>query len=353
MNRTIYLLLDYRNCFYASTRTRGASIHIGRLGGFLEKCGYELRTKRFHEIDFREQDYRDAWIVYQSSEDRDLFYKNYIEDVLLGLQLQGARLIPDFYKFRAHHNKVFMEIYRDTQCPKIGKTIKAKGYGTLEEFQEDLPKHAGKRVMKPCTGALSAGVRLVDSDQEKLRHAARLSRSVYWKDWCKNFINRIVRKNYVSKSSHRKGFIVQEYIPALTGDYKVLVYGDKYYVLCRKVRKGDFRASGSGIFSYPEEKPDKLLSFAEKLFLGFNVPFVSLDVAEAMGSLHLLEFQFISFGNYTLEKSECYYRHGPDGWEQLREVPDLEREVAASLVSFIERQAEKTGNTITRGHEAQ
>jgi hypothetical protein len=192
--------------------------------------------------------------------------------------------------------------------------------------------------MKPSAGAMSAGVRLVKNEKDKLRHAARISLCVNWLDWCKNLVNKIMRNGYTPKSCHRKGFIVQEFIPDLTGDYKVLVYGDKFYVLHRQIRKRDFRASGSGLFSYPQKRPDRLLDFARDVFSGFNVPFISLDVAESNGKFHLLEFQFLHFGNYTLEKSEFCYTHSPNGWEQLREAPDLEREVAASIVSFIQKQ---------------
>jgi len=49
---------------------------------------------------------------------------------------------------------------------------------------------------------------------------------------------------------HRSKFIVQEFIPDLSNDWKVLVFWDKYYVLRRKNRPNDFRASGSGLFSF-------------------------------------------------------------------------------------------------------
>lgn len=339
MDKKVYLLIDYREHFYESTRSRGESIQINRLKKLFADSSLDLVIKHFHEVNFRKEDYNGAWVVYQSSEDRGQYYKDYIEDVLLGLQLQGARLIPDFYKFRAHHNKVFMEFYRDLACSEIGKTITSRGYGTLEEFKNDLLKTPGSLVMKPSAGALSAGVRLVEGDGEKLQHAAKLSRTVHWLDWIKNEVNKIRLKEYSPKSCHRKKFITQNLIPGLSGDYKILVYGEKYYVLYREIRKGDFRASGSGIFSYPEKTPFELLDFCQEVFYGFNAPFISLDVAEADGEFHLLEFQFLSFGNYTIEKSEHYYSHSTTGWKLVKEIPDLEREIAASLIFFIDRQS--------------
>ena len=74
---------------------------------------YILVVKHFFEIDFRKESYKNKWVIYQSSEDPELHYKDYIEDVLLTLKIQGAKLIPNFDYFRAHHNKVFMEFLRD------------------------------------------------------------------------------------------------------------------------------------------------------------------------------------------------------------------------------------------------
>jgi hypothetical protein len=75
---------------------------------YFREQGYETVFIRYAEIDFRDMNFKDQYVLYQSSEDRGLYYKSYIEDMLLGMQLQGAILIPGFHAFRAHHNKVFM-----------------------------------------------------------------------------------------------------------------------------------------------------------------------------------------------------------------------------------------------------
>ena len=51
-------------------------------------------------------------------------------------------------------------------------------------------------------------------------------------------------KKYHRASVHNRKFIVQNYIDGLSGDYKVLKYGSKFYSLYRKNRDNDFRASG-------------------------------------------------------------------------------------------------------------
>lgn len=134
MNR-IYLLTDYRDQFYFSTRYRGASVQVDRLADFFSRAGYTLVVKRFADIDFRTENYHKEWVLYQSSEDPGILYKDYIEDILLALELQGARLIPDFKYFRAHHNKIFMELLRDILPIQGIKSIISRGFGTFEEYK--------------------------------------------------------------------------------------------------------------------------------------------------------------------------------------------------------------------------
>jgi len=63
-----------------------------------------------------------------------------------------------------------------------------------------------------------------------------------------------------------------------------------------------------------------------------------MDIAKLEDKYYIIEFQFISFGNYTLERSKYYYKKTyQNGWMKIEETPDLEREFAASVVQYIER----------------
>ena len=338
LKREIFLLTDYRNQFYETVRSHGASFDLARMAMYFSDLGFNLQVRQFREIDFSKFNCNGYPILYQSSEDQDLLYKDYIEDILLGLMLKGANLIPDFPKFRAHHNKVFMEILRNIHDSDTVKGISSHGYGTFEEFASDIGLQPENLVMKPASGARSSGVRLVKGRTAQLRYARTLSSSFNVVESIKRFVNSIVRKDYRKKSLHRRKFIVQEFIPGLEGDYKILVYGDKYYVLQRTNRKNDFRASGSGNFIFPVSIPSGLLDCAHDVFVSFNVPFISMDIAKLEDKYYIIEFQFISFGNYTLERSKYYYKKTyQNGWMKIEETPDLEREFAASVVQYIER----------------
>lgn len=347
MKEPIYLLVDYRSHFYPSVRFWGASMDVNLLTRRFAELGFELRVKGFPDIDFRRANYKERHILYQSSQDRNLHYKSYIEDVMLGLHLQGANLIPDFPKLRAHHNKVFMEILRDLSASPDVKNIASKGYGTYEDFRKDLASYPGEIVIKPFSGSMSAKIRLLRTDREKRRYPAVLSRTPHPVEYAKNFANMLYRKHHVWKSTHRRKFIIQNYVPGLRGDYKILVFFDKYYVLYRENRKNDFRASGSGRLTFVEDLPEGLLDFAQRVFVAFDTPFASFDIASSSGQFFLLEFQFVYFGMYAIERSSYFFRQSGNTWALIREKPDLEKEFATSVARHIMNR--RIGDGGTRG----
>ncbi|MDD5368673.1 MAG: hypothetical protein PHQ40_06305 [Anaerolineaceae bacterium] len=333
--KQIYMLVDYRGHFYSSTRYKGASMDTTLLQEYFRAVGFDLIILGYPEINFRDNNYSGCYFIYQSSEDQGGLYKSYIDDILCGLALQGAILIPRYELFKAHHNKVFMEILRDLNENLLIKTIKSSYFGTLEDFVRFPCGGNDSTVMKPAFGAASRGVVLTNSRKERMYSAGKLSGSYNIFEAIKIFLKPLFREHYVKESLHRRKFISQNFISGLDNDFKVLVYGEKYYVLRRKNRKNDFRASGSGLFTYDTELPDGLLQFIRSVFSSFDVPFLSADICYDGINFHLLEFQFIMFGQYTLEKSGHYYSLINNSWVSTSEKPNLEKEFVNSIVQYI------------------
>jgi len=147
-----------------------------------------------------------------------------------------------------------------------------------------------------------------------------------------------VRDPYAAKSNHRSKFLIQNFVEGMDGDYKVVVYGQKYYVLSRKNRKNDFRASGSGIFEWSEEPVDGLFDFSKSVLESLDTPYISLDVGYLDSAFYLIEFQCLHFGNYTLEGSSFYFTKSDTGWDRVVEESILEREFARAVVGYIDRE---------------
>lgn len=335
MKRKLFILLDYRSTFYSSTRAVAGSMDVSKIKILFEKRGYDVEVEKFSQVDFYSKKYVGAFVLYQSSEDPDLRYKDYIEDILLGLQLRGAILVPDIYKFRAHHNKVFMEIMRDVSGFALIQNIKSVKCGTLNDLKDSLNQQKLPVVVKAGSGAKSVGVKLARTKKEALCFSRKVSSSFSLINF-KRFISMLLKgKMFRPISNYRKKFIVQNFVPNLLFDYKILVYGDKFFVLKRENRAGDFRASGSGLLSFPEKLPAGLLDYARKVFEFFKVPFVSLDIGICSDEFFLLEFQFVSFGQYALEKSSFYFKKEDSQWMKIEGYSNLEEDFVYAVNKYI------------------
>ena len=137
------------------------------------------------------------------------------------------------------------------------------------------------------------------------------------------------------ESKYRNKFIIQQFIPNLQNDWKVLVYWDKIYILKRYTRKNDFRASGSGNFVFDKDFPIEILDYAFKIRQSFEVPQVSLDICFDGNSFYLIEFQAIYFGTTTLVKSPFYYQKIDNSWKCFDEESELEKVYVESIVNYI------------------
>lgn len=333
----ILILLDYRSQFFSSSLSRGYGLDILRLCSELERLKYAVSAKQFGEIDFQNANYKGVFILYQSSEDTGLKYKDYIEDILFGLTLQGAILVPRLDYFRAHHNKVYMEILRAVLGNDSVKTLTSQYFGTYEEYKKFCVHKTFPVVFKPSAGSRSREVLIARNRKEADVCALKLSttRSCFnltlrWKD----LFN---RKGFLLISNHRQKFIVQPYVSNLAGDYKILVYGEKYFVLFRENRPNDFRASGGGRLSFPKVVSEEILHFAKQIYENFTVPFISIDVGYDGSVCYLFEFQFVLFGQYAIEQSEWHYKQTESGWIRVDGRVVVEVELAKSVHHHIQK----------------
>ncbi len=334
MRSKIMLLVDYNGYFYSSAVRKIFSMDVELIKKIFVEQGFDVDVQSFCNVDFRNRDYTDTYILYTSQEDPDLKYKDFIEDIILGLQEKGGMLVPDFKYFRAHHNKVFMEILRDVSNKKSIQNIRSRYFGTKEDFDACGTDINFPAVIKPSAGATSKGVSLI-TEATVNKTVNKLSFSVTPIVFLKDIVKRMIRYPRIPLSYHRNKFVVQNYIPDLKGDFKVLVYDKKYYVLERKNIDNDFRASGSGKFSWPEEINTPLLDYAKEIFDFMDVPFLSLDIAEKDGSFFLIEFQVIMFGTYTLEKSSFYFEKENNVWKRIDKQSQLEEEFCSAMYTYL------------------
>ncbi len=134
-------------------------------------------------------------------------------------------------------------------------------------------------------------------------------------------------------------FIVQNLIPELAGDIKVLCFGDRFYPLYRWNRPNDFRASGGGRLQFdlpPEIDLPSLFGYCDEIYRTLGCPVLSLDVAFSKGEFFLIEFQALHFGTVTAERAKGFYSRSR-GWAFQAEEPDIERIYCEAVAEFLEQ----------------
>jgi len=340
--KNIVLLTDYKGFFESKEKSKiyRGGMDITKISQMFVDTRYEVKTMEISAIDYAYIHQNNPYIIYTSSEDKHDFYKSYIEDIVFDLEQRGFQLIPNYACLKAHNNKVAMELLRLRSGFDKIQSIQSNTYGCYEELLQKKQLPNFPLVVKTASGAMSRGVAKAENRKELLKLAKDLSKSFDIKHDIKEVLRKIkYRHTYKKESFNRLKFITQNLITGLANDYKVLVYGNKAYVLYRGNRKNDFRASGSGKFNFVEDLPQGMLDYAYSIKEFFKVPHISLDIGFDGINFHLIEFQFLCFGTTTLEKSPHYFLLDKlkQTWNLIKATSDLEEVYVNSMIDFIEK----------------
>jgi hypothetical protein len=275
-------------------------------------------------------------------------YNQFIKDVIFDISVArpDILLLPNLDQLYSFENKGYQELYK-----RRIDILDLEGcyYGDFEDYLKDDTRISPPFVFKHLRGSMSSGIRLIDSEAEfrtlsaknkkrRFRENIRLykKKKTRYKDQNLNPISKYSLLNFDKFFSKRIPFIIQYFIDNIAIDYKVLIFGDKYYVLKRKTRKNDFKASGSGIYEWIEPST-RILSYSKEIFDKMKVPFLSLDIIEKNEKYYLLEYQGIGFGPLTLIGSGYYFRIIDKKWKKVAANSNLEIEYANSIVFYLER----------------
>lgn len=342
--KSITCLTDYKNQF--SSKWKATPYRSGYNKDYLttlfKDAGFAAKFIPMCEVNFLASHWKNQVVVYTSSEEYGLHYKNFIEDVVYGLAEVGARLIPGAPFLRANNNKVFMEILRQTKLPADLQTIHSYLFGTLDELEQAL--QAGKVscpcVVKKAAGAMSRGVFLAKNEDELRKLARKVSCTRQAKVLLKERVRALKHQGYKSESDFQGKFIIQPFIPGLKNDWKVLIYGERYFVLRRNIRENDFRASGSG-YNYTSGSqagfPVDMLDMIRQFYKALDLPNLSVDFAFDEKKGYIFEFQANHFGTSTHYKSKDYYEYCDETWYLKENTYDQEQIYVRSIVDYLNR----------------
>lgn len=343
-NKEIIILTDYKNVFgskhFDSPYRSGLQKDV--MNKYFGEYGYSVEYLMFSKLKIN-NNVAGKIILYTSSEDAGYYYKSYIEDVILGCEINGAIMIPGYKYLRANNNKVFMEILRDSCSNKGIKNIKSDYFGSLEEVleKEDIRNSKFPKVLKLAEGASGDNVELADSYDDLLNKIKRICRTKNISEDLWDLGRSLKHNDYKRESLYRKKFIVQEFIPGLINDWKIYVYYDSYFIFYRPIlKKGKFKASGGGYDNYSygvnAKIPDGILDYAESIRNEFKVPQLSLDIAFDGKQFYLIEFQFLYFGTAGIPYSDEYFVKEGNNWEVKANPKDQEYFYVDSICKFID-----------------
>ncbi|HEY5498799.1 MAG TPA: hypothetical protein VIK20_00300 [Bacteroidales bacterium] len=296
------------------------------------------------EVDLLKNNYAGQFVVYTSAEDQGYHYKAFIEDIVLALELSGAKTMPKFIFLRATNNKVFMEKLREFYFPEEAKKFATMSFGSADELNDTLIKKLKfPLIVKSAEGASGKGVFLAHDKTELLHQVKKISRTKDLKHEAWDVGRAIKHNGYKRESLFRRKFILQNFIPNLKNDWKIYVFGSRYYIFFRPILKHrKFKASGGGYqnYTYGENAkfPVGIFDFAKRIYEKLHVPHVSLDVAFDGEEFYLLEFQSVYFGTAGIVKSNCYFSCAEDNkWKPIFEKQKIENVYANSIKEFISK----------------
>lgn len=236
-----------------------------------------------HElVDWRELDAFDRlakhdivlWHYSHYSRDEMLFARS----ILAALKASGCRIYPDFGDADHFDDKIAQSYL-----------LKALGLGTPQNY----PLHSEEAVeawivefgefpvvAKLRSGSGASNVQLIRDVHALRRYSAKMfsdglngqpsaafkirSNIASTRSW-KEFKSRLRRapeflfsRRSAGARDREKGYVyLQEFIPGVDHDLKVVVVGDQLSYVCRAVRAGDFRASGGGTLFYDHTLIDR------------------------------------------------------------------------------------------------
>ncbi len=339
--KEIIALMDYKSVFGSKKFNfpYRSGMDKEKLASYFQKLGYSLSYRFFNEIDFNTVDYQGKLILYTSSEDVEYRYKSYIEDIIFALEDSGAHVMPRYKHLRANNNKVYMEFLN--AYSGYTKNLPSKAFSSLKDLEMHLNTITYPIVFKTAEGATGSGVKLITSEKELIAQVKKTATRNYKMDvW--DHGRALRHKGYVKECKFRNKFILQQFIPNLKNDWKVLFYGEKLYIFKRPIQQNrDIRASGGGtqnyVYGVAAEAPEGVFDFAQDIYIKMNVPHASIDIAYDGNEFYLIEYQSLYFGTSALVNSDGYFTKIGTQWEFITDKIELEKAYADGVDAYLKK----------------
>lgn len=338
----LYLITGYKN-FYGQSRKPWVSIDTLAFMKYLQQAGISVNKVDWHDLASGSFHPRDSLILYTFSQIAHI--RAWLKDQMSILASQN-RILPSLPLLLAHENKGYAQLY----LQKLGIDAPQSWYLC---HPDDIPAQISYPVvLKSISGSNGKGVFLCESKQELLSRIEGLSPAFSPFIKLDHLRRRYLRNkrryegysNFEAQSDAdawleymRPGvaFILQQYIPGLDSDYRVIAIGERFYLMMRRAKKGDFRASGTKDFDFDASPPQGLLDYAEGIYQQMDTPFLSMDIGYRDGKCYLFEYQASHYGTGAIVRSKGYYQKASVAWEFVKGESILEQVLALGLAEYL------------------
>lgn len=299
--------------------------------GHLRSRGFNPRVAGFADIR-RPSDHAGVAVLYLPAGTVGPWSRSYVEDVILALELAGARPVPPYRFLRAQANRVFLDLMEPLAGPLAAQVLPGRAFGTLADLaRSDYREWAYPKLLRRVDDSAADGQRLIRSADDLLGAAARLSFRGSAGAALRRLATRTLRPDNLPEGTYNRKLLVEDVLPGLDHDYRVLVFADRYYPLRRGLRPGASRADGSDWVEYPSVPPVAVLDLARKLRRALGVPMAAFDIAPAAAGPLLTEAEFVGFDTRALDGAQGFFRREGDSWRWHARPPDLGEAIAHSV----------------------
>ncbi len=345
MRKSRFVLLTGNRGFFGQTRKAWVSMDVAKMVRVFEAAGLKPEVMPFHAVVNGHSIVRDADVFYTFSQKPNL--RRYIIDTVRHLDDGANRLVPRYDLLLCHENKGYQELVKR----RLGIESLAARYFSSADDLTGTPIRFPV-VLKSVDTSNGKGVFLVRDEAELIKRIRGLERQsigtrldLFRRKTLRrkkrypaypDYDNRTDYIQYREYALKERNFVLQEYVPDLTWDWRVQAVAGKYYVIRRRVFKNDFRASGTKLHEFGIEADPALLDFADGIFRKMDAPFLSMDIGMHGKGFCLFEFQALHFGVNSVVQSSGYYRRDGSAWRFTRARSEIENEIASGLIRYLD-----------------
>lgn len=259
----------------------------------------------------------------------------FARQLIYSLEAKGIRCFPDFHSTWHFDDKVGQKyLLEAVKAPLVPSFV----FYSEKDALDWISNTSFPKVFKLRGGSGASNVKLVHSAKEARRLVKvafgkgfpQFDRFGYFKErfrkWrdgkdsligvIKGLGRIIVPTEFAKMHGREKGYVYfQEFIPNNDSDLRVVVIGNKAIGEKRYVRKGDFRASGSGEFEY-SEIPANVLQVAFSVANRLMLQSVAFDFIFHDNEPLIIEMSY-GFGTHGISHCKGYYTEDLQWHEEI------------------------------------